>query len=43
VNGKNMPGYLAFIDYVKAFDTANWTFIYKALEKMNFGNTLLIV
>jgi hypothetical protein len=37
VNNKNLPGYLAFIDYEKAFDTVKWSFLYKCLEKMNFG------
>jgi hypothetical protein len=31
------PGYLAFIDYEKAFDTVNWSFLYKTLQELNFG------
>ena len=30
-------GILAFIDYEKAFDSARWDFLYKCLEKLNFG------
>ena len=34
----NNPGIIAFIDFEKAFDTVKWSFLYKTLEKMNFGN-----
>jgi hypothetical protein len=34
----NMPGFLAFIDYEKAFDTVKWPFLFSALKKMNFGS-----
>jgi exonuclease III len=34
----NIPGYIAFIDYEKAFDTVKWKFLYKCLERMNFGD-----
>jgi hypothetical protein len=30
-------GILAFIDYEKAFDTVRWDFLYKCLERLNFG------
>ena len=33
----NNPGYLAFVDFEKAFDMVKWTFMSKVLEKMNFG------
>jgi hypothetical protein len=37
VNENNMHGILSYIDFQKAFDTVNWTFMQKVLEKMNFG------
>jgi hypothetical protein len=37
-NNKNLAGYIAFIDYEKAFDTVKWPFLYQCLQKMNFGN-----
>jgi hypothetical protein len=36
-NEKNIHGILLFVDYEKAFDTVNLNFVYKCLEKMNFG------
>jgi hypothetical protein len=36
-NENHLPGILAFIDFEKAFDTVNWNFIYRTMEKMNFG------
>jgi hypothetical protein len=41
VNVKRMPGFLAFIDYEKAFDTVRWPFLFACLERMNFGNTYI--
>jgi exonuclease III len=37
-NEKKLMGIIAFIDFEKAFDTVKWSFLYKTLEKMNFGN-----
>ena len=37
VNENNMHGILSYIDFQKAFDTVNWNFMHKVLEKMNFG------
>ena len=38
---KRLPGLVLFIDFEKAFDTIEWKFIWKALEKYNFGNQLI--
>ena len=32
-----IPGILHFIDFEKAFDTAEWSFLHQALEIFNFG------
>ena len=40
-NENNLAGYLAFIDYEKAFDTVKWSFLYSCMEKMNFGKTYI--
>ena len=32
-----IPSILLLIDFEKAFDTINWTFLYKTLKKFNFG------
>ena len=34
---KDIEGMLIFIDFEKAFDSINWTFMNLALEKLNFG------
>ena len=34
---KNLPGLLLFLDFEKAFDTAEWSFIQKTLQHYNFG------
>ena len=31
------PGVMVFIDFEKAFDTVNWTFLFKTLQYFNFG------
>jgi hypothetical protein len=36
VNTNKLPGFLAFIDYEKAFDSINWSFTFKCLDKFNF-------
>ena len=38
---KQMPGIILLIDFEKAFDTINWTFILKSLELFNFGPNLM--
>ena len=32
-----IPGILLFIDFDKAFDTLEWSFLHRALEIFNFG------
>ena len=34
---KKMPGILLFVDFEKAFDTIEWSFISKTLEVFKFG------
>ena len=34
---KNIPGLLLFLDFEKAFDTVEWSFIQKTLKHFNFG------
>ena len=34
---KNIPGLLFFLDFEKAFDTLEWSFIQKALISFGFG------
>ena len=34
---KNLLGFLLFIDFEKAFDSLEWSFLFKSLEVMNFG------
>lgn len=38
---KDIPGLLLFIDFEKAFDTIEWTFVRKALEHFGFGFSLI--
>ena len=37
---KNIPGLLLLIDFEKAFDTVEWSFIDKCLKYFNFGASL---
>ena len=37
----NKPGLLMFVDFEKAFDSIEWTFIERALVHFNFGPSLL--
>ena len=37
---KNIPGLLLFIDFEKAFDTVEWSFINKTLQHFGFGPLL---
>ena len=34
---ENIPGLMIFIDFQKAFDSVEWAFLIKCLEKFNFG------
>ena len=38
---KNMPGLLLFLDFEKAFETIEWTFIKKTLNYFGFGTSLI--
>ena len=34
---RNIPGLLMFLDFEKAFDSVEWSFIWKTLSSFNFG------
>ena len=36
----NLPGLMVTIDFEKAFDSLSWNFLFKTLEKFNFGAAL---
>lgn len=36
---KNIPGLLLFLDFEKAFDTVEWSFLQKTLQHYNFGQS----
>ena len=38
---KNIPGLLVFLDFEKAFDTVEWTFIQKTFQHFNFGPSII--
>ena len=40
-NTEQIPGLLLFIDFEKAFDTIEWSFIEKTLKYFNFGTSLV--
>ena len=38
---RNIPGLLMFLDFEKAFDSVEWSFIWKTLSSFNFGPSLI--
>ena len=38
---ENIPGLLLFLDFEKAFDTVEWTFIEKAFQQFIFGPSMI--
>ena len=38
---KNIPGLLLFVDFEKAFDTIEWSFVEKTLQHFGFGSSLI--
>ena len=38
---ENKPGMMLLVDFEKAFDSLEWDFLYKALDKFNFGNSFI--
>ena len=41
VEEKKLVGLLMLIDFEKAFDSISWKFLYKCLEKFNFGEDFI--
>ena len=39
----NLPGLTVTIDFEKAFDSLSWNFLFKTLEKFNFGEFALFI
>ena len=37
---QNIPGLLLFVDFEKAFDTLEWTFVGKTISFYNFGESI---
>ena len=38
----NKPGVLMFLDFKKAFDSLEWSFLHRVIEKFNFGQKFCI-
>jgi len=38
---KNIPGLLLFLDFEKAFDSLNWSFIERTFKHFNFGSSMI--
>ena len=38
---RNIPGLLMFLDFEKAFDSVEWSFVWKTLSSFNFGSSLI--
>ena len=41
INTEKIPGLLLFVDFEKAFDSIEWSFIEKTLKYYNFGTSLV--
>ena len=37
IAAKTLPGLAIFLDFERAFDYIEWNFLFKALDKLNFG------
>ena len=37
----NLPGLMVTIDFEKVFDSLSWNFLFKTLEKFNFGESFI--
>ena len=37
----NLPGLMVTTDFEKAFDSLSWNFLFKSLEKFNFGESFM--
>ena len=35
---ENIPGLIMLVDFKKAFDSVSWSFMYRVLDYINFGN-----
>ena len=40
-HSKGIPGLLLFVDFEKAFDTIEWSFVRKTLEHFGFGSSFI--
>ena len=38
---RNIPGIIVAIDFKNAFDSLSWSFLFKILEKFNFGQSFI--
>ena len=38
---KHLPGYILLVDFEKAFDSVEWSFLYKTLKAFNFGTCFI--
>ena len=37
----NSPGFLLLVDFEKAFDSVEWSFMVKCLDRYNFGQNFI--